>query len=121
MSWIVGKLEEKTVYLESKQLDEKGKPRVIPITICRLPLIPITKAGIPDTENTWWIVQHRGKFGIRFPDSKVDIDKRGYHRPNGQRIVQNRDSGLDASTLMQRLYDKFPKPFVRQIVTALNA
>lgn len=115
--WTIGQVERKTVYLQSKKLNAKGKPIVFPVHLCRLPLHFICKDG---TKVTWTIGMYRGKFSIIYPNTVEDRDKWGFYRPNGTREVQHRDSGLDAELLVQRLYAKFPPKFVREIVVAMN-
>lgn len=114
MSWSVGKLNVRKVFIPSIK---DGKPTTIPVELIDL---PINHTNLDGTVSHWTIGMHRGKFSLRYTDSVVNLDKWGYHRPLGTKIVQNKDTGLDAKTLMIRLRERFPVKFIKEIIVALN-
>lgn len=116
--WSIKPAESKTFYLPSGKTTAKGKEILFPVTIIRLPLEYLCSDG---TKEYWTIVFHRGRFSIHYPDTFAYIDKWGFHRPQGQKVVHHRDTSLDASTLARRLVDKFGVSFTKQVVQAMQA
>lgn len=116
--WSIGKVVVKTFYIPSGKKTAKDKDILFPVTIMRLPLI--FKCD-DDTTEEWNIVFHRGRFSIHYPDTYQYIDKWGFHRPQGKKVVHHRDTSLSASTLAQRLVEKFGVKFAREITKVMQA
>lgn len=120
MSWAVGEVESKTYFIESK-IKVRGKKQdggTFPVKIHRLPLIYKCENG---QEDQWVIGFHRGKFSLRYLDSCVDKDPWGFFRPNGQRTIENKDTGMDGRTLVRKLREKFNDEFVLHVINKLKA
>lgn len=108
MVWTLGNREDKTVYIPTID-KETGKEKSIPVTTRRMKIIH-------ESGDCWELVHNRRGYTLKYPPSYVEIETRGYHRPSGTKIVENRDASMDAKTLVQKLVKKFGKKFTVQIV-----
>lgn len=117
--WSIGEPERKTFFIQTKGNRRKKQDEgTVPVSIIYLPL---KYRCLDGTEEQWLISFARGKFSLKYPDSIVDKDQRGFHRPNGKKIVENKDTSLSAEALYMRLIKKFPKTFVRQVLLKLKS
>lgn len=120
MSWSIGPLKvSEYVPTENKKTGEVG---FIPMEIRRVPLIHHNQDGTTTEWGIACVCSKKGlKFSIHYPPSVVDVDKRGYYRPNGTKEVKNCETGLDGSILIRRLNAKFGKEFTRKVLMAIKA
>lgn len=108
MVWKIGQVEDKKSFVPSID-KETGKQISIPVITRKLPIIH-------ESGDQWLIQFNRRKYSIHYPASHVEIETRGYYRPSGTKEVANRETGLDAQSLVRRLVEKFGPKFARKVV-----
>jgi hypothetical protein len=119
--WSIGKVENLTETVPFQAADGQTK-----FAKKRRKVVTLFHHNIDNTFTNWVLStrfvkrEKRFTYSIRYPASVRDVDKRGYHRPNGTVDIPNAETGLDGESFLRRLLPKFGREFTREIVKTLG-